>query len=509
MTFRRTLMLAASSLAISTAGIAAAIAADEQYDVSQDPWFIDGQATLAGRLALTPNTNRARNVIIFIADGFGITAATVTRIYDGQLKGGDGEENFLPYERFPYNALIKTYATDSQIPDSSATASAIMTGVKTRNDRVNVSTNVGLNDCATMLAEGVPPSLGELAQRAGMATGVITTTYITDATPSTVYAHSPDRHWYMPSVMPKEAVAMGCKAITDQLVASGLSVALGGGRGSFLPENVADVEEPGKTGARKDGRDLTKEWQDNHPSGAYIWNADQLAALDLSQTDSLLGLFARGDIFAEDDDNSRDSGNPTLAEMTMAAIDVLSNDPDGYFLLVEEEGTDEFQHAGKVRKMADSALDLMAAIEATLARVSLNDTLIIVTSDHSQALAFAGWPVRGNPIFGTVTSRRPHTTQVGTAPAGDGKPYTAVGFYAGPGGVDGARLDLTGVATDDPDFIAPALVPQRGVPHGGEDVALYATGPWAHLFGGLIEQNVIFHIIEHAAGLSERAAEQE
>ena len=84
------------------------------------------------RLASTPPPERARNVILFIGDGMGISTVTAARIYEGQKRGETGEENLLSFEKFPHTALIKTYNTDSQVPDSAGTATAMNAGVKTR-----------------------------------------------------------------------------------------------------------------------------------------------------------------------------------------------------------------------------------------------------------------------------------------------------------------------------------------------------------------------------------------
>lgn len=494
--------IAALSAAAGSLALMGMSETSKEYDQNADPWFKGGQAALAERLAQRPNTNRAKNVIVFIADGFGVTAATVSRIYAGQaLDPKKGEENFLSYERFPYSALVKTYSTNGQVADSAATASAIMTGVKTNNDMVSVHSGTGLNDCASVLG-GVPQTLGERASAAGLATGVITTTLITDATPSALYAHSPDRHWMIPSRMPDDAVALGCRSISDQLIDSGIDVAMGGGRKLFTAVNQEDVEDTKVDGERTDGRDLTTEWGESRTDSAYVWSREQLLSIDTSTTKSLLGLFAADDPLFEANDGTDGFSNPSLTEMTLTAIDILSNDPDGFLLLVEHEGTDEYQHGGYARKMAESAVELADAVAATLEKIDLNETLVIVTADHSQTLAFGGWPVKGNPVFGLTRGRKQHSDEVGLDKAKDGKPYTAVGFYAGPGGALGARTDLSNVDTEAPEYRQQALIPMGGVPHSGEDVPLYAIGPWAHLFGGLVEQNVIFHIIDHAAGLS-------
>ncbi|GAB4534886.1 MAG: hypothetical protein Tsb0010_15000 [Parvularculaceae bacterium] len=162
----------------------AALREDEPEEARK--WREIARETLEARIERRTNHRRAKNVIVFWADGMGPTLAAAARIYQGQLRGEEGEENFLTFERFPYTGFVKTYSTDGQIPDSAATASAVMTGVKTHNGAVSVY--AGAEDCAT-----VPENLMETLRPSGRAIGVVTTTYITDASPASVYAHAPSR----------------------------------------------------------------------------------------------------------------------------------------------------------------------------------------------------------------------------------------------------------------------------------------------------------------------------
>ena len=125
--------------------------------------------------------------------------------------------------------------------------------------------------------------------------------------------------------------------IAQQLLAAarfgrGPTVALGGGRGEFLPIDVRDPEEDDKVGQRLDGRNLVAEWQQAHPQGAYVTNTQQLkAAADAPQ---LLGLFEYDHMQFEHDRRKDDQGEPSLAELTRAAIRTLSGNPNGFVLLV-------------------------------------------------------------------------------------------------------------------------------------------------------------------------------
>ena len=127
---------------------------------------------------------------------------------------------------------------------------------------------------------------------------------------------------------------------------------------------------------------------------------------------------------------------------------------------------------------------------------------MIVTADHSHSLTINGYPKRGNPILGVAVDVDGQVLK-GT----DGKPYTTLAYANGPGGhkEPTARPDLSMEQATDPDYIQQALVPLASETHTGEDVPIYAAGPWAHLFEGTVEQNYIFHVMDHATKISERA----
>jgi alkaline phosphatase len=112
----------------------------------------------------------------------------------------------------------------------------------------------------------------------------------------------------------------------------------------------------------------------------------------------------------------------------------------------------------------------------------------------------SGYPDRNNPILGLV--RENGKVQL----AKDNKPYTTLGYANGPGAsTDKPREDLSSVDTTDPAFRQQSLVPADSETHGGEDVAIYASGPWAHLFRGTVDENYIFHVMNHAGRIRERA----
>jgi len=458
-------------------------------------YYSEAKALLAERMALEPNTNRAKNVILFVGDGMGVSTLTAARIFEAQQRGEDGESNELSFERFPYGALAKTYSHDYQVSDSAATASAMMTGHKTRSGMISTALDLPRNACG-FGAEQSLPSLAEKAESAGKATGVISTARLTHATPATVYAHSPERGWEADSDLPDGLREAGCPDIAAQLIAwpfgDGLEIAMGGGRRNFIPEDMTDPEHEGQFGERLDGRDLTAEWAARE-GGAYVWNADGFSALQPGGETKILGLFEPSHMQYEADRAGDPAGEPSLAEMTAFAIDHLAQDEDGYFLMVEGGRVDHAHHGVNAHRALTDAVALHEAVQAAANKVDLNETLIIVTADHSHTLTISGYPVRNNPILGLAAN------QIAPIRAADGKPYTTLGYANGSTAQPGEpRADLSDVDVQAKDFQQQTLIPSPSETHSGEDVAIYATGPWAHLFSGLVEQNYIYHVMHHA-----------
>lgn len=492
-------------------------------------WFRSGaaQAALASAQANTGG-QRAKNVIVFLGDGMSLTTIAAAHVLAGQRKGVDGESYRLSFEKLPFSALSRTYETDLQTPDSAGTMTAIMTGVKTRGGFVGVSQVPNRQDCAGTRGQELVSTL-ELAAAAGMSTGAVTTTRITHATPAATYGHLPERNWEVDSAMTPAARAAGCKDFAAQLidfpVAGGLTVAMGGGRRAFIPANRPDPEYPGQTGKRLDGRDLVGEWTSRHPDGKYVWNAAQLHALDLANTPRVLGLFEPSHMNYEHERGQDGAGEPSLAEMTIGALEVLRQNPNGFFLMVEGGRIDHALHGGNAYRALDETISFAGAVQAALDHTDPADTLIVVTADHSHTLTFAGYPQRGNPILGKVrgaTGSYDEESNAGLARDASGLPYTTLGFANGAGytgasdkqpegskrfphepthytAISQGRPDLTHVDTTDPDYMQEAVVPLGGETHGGENVAIFASGPGAAAFHGELEQNAIFHIIvQHA-----------
>ena len=485
---------------------------------SPEQWFADGQATAAAAKRLQPIEGPAKNIILFIGDGMGVSTVTAARILAGQLKGMPGEENVLSFEKMPYLALSKTYSTNAQTPDSAATMSAIMTGIKTKSGAISVNQNAVSDDPATIPGNEATTLL-EIAEQRGMATGIVTTTTITHATPAACYAHAPSRGWETDTALPDAARAAGFPDIARQLIefphGDGIEVVLGGGRSSFLPTNAEDSSQ---SGLRSDGRDLTAEWTKKYPDSAYVSDRQALDAIDPTETKHLLGLFNPVHLKFTTDRSKQDESEPTLAEMTRKAISMLESHDTGYFLMVEGGRIDHAHHLNNAYRALNEAVAFAGAVEVAMNATNERETLIIVTADHSHVMTIAGYPKRGNPIFGKVTyPGEPHEDK-NERPDKTGKPYTTLSYANGPGNVGASdaqpagaktfqhgpseyqdiatgRPDLSTIDTESESYLQETAIPLSYETHGGEDVAIYAQGPRAHLIHGVLEQNVLFHIM--------------
>jgi len=467
-----------------------------------DPYWVDGQEMLERQLALEPNTNEARNIIFFLADGMNVPTITAARILEGQMMGMSGEEHQLSFEAFPYVGLAKTYNTDAQVPDSAGTASATQAGVKMAKGVIGLNSSVPRGDCEASDGNEVT-SISMLAAAAGKANGVVSTARLTHATPASAYAHTADRNWEDDTGLAD--VPGDCTDIATQLLefpyGDGIQVALGGGRRHFLPEEMADPEYEGRTGRRGDGRDLTEAWLDRYgENAAYVWNLEQFEALDPAAVSHVLGLFEPAHMQYEADRERDAAGEPSLSEMTAFAIDVLSRNENGYYLMVESGRVDHAHHANNAYRALTDAIEFAEAIQTAVDKVDLEDTLIVVTADHGHVLTINGYPDRGNPILGLV--REDGEISLGD----DGKPYTTLMYTNGPGAaMDAPRTDLSEIDPTDLDFVQSALVPRSSETHSGEDVTVHAIGPWAHLLSGMYEQSYIFHAMNHASNMGEKA----
>lgn len=466
-------------------------------------WYQQGQGRVYQLAKSVSFPKKAKNVVLFVGDGMNITTITAARILAGQLQGKTGEEYQLSFEKFPQTALSKTYNTNLQTPDSAGTMSAMMTGIKTKGGVISVDGTVNLGDCVS--GKGRERlTLLEWAEKNGMSTGVVTTARLTHATPAATYAHSVSRHWEVDAEIPTMQRNKGCTDIARQLIefpyGDGLEVALGGGRRNFLPSNQADPEYNSTKGSRLDNRNLMQEWKEKYKKSQVVWNKKQFKQLKTKKVKHLLGLFEPSHMQYEQDRSNDKAGEPSLHAMTKTALKILKNNDKPFFLMVESGRIDHGHHAGNAYRALTEAIELSDAVKTALKHVDLNETLIIVTADHSHTFNMAGYPQRGNPILGLVKSPDEAGNLIGNlSKDAQGKPYTTLSYANGPGYVNGdKRPDLTHVDTQAPDYRQAATLPKMSETHSGEDVVIYATGAGSQTVHGTVEQNVIYHIMKYA-----------
>ena len=512
---------------------AAAPYSSSAHDVVSSEWsdYQSGQEWLQKRLALMADAGSeaakapvARNLIFFLGDGMSVTTLTAGRIFQGQQQGKTGEEHFLAFEQFPHSAVIKTYNTNQQTPDSAGTMTALMTGVKTRAGAISVGPEQPRSICSGSDQHRLK-TLFEWAEAQGYATGVVTNARITHATPAATYAHSPERNWEGVQDLPQEAIENGCVDIASQLVdkafPAGLDVALGGGGRSF-------------------GEPLRERFR-SQVKGSLVTQRDQLLALNPNDKTPVLGLFSRSHMaYAYDRQQSEEvkSAQPSLPEMAdfaLKRLQALTRDSDkGFILVIEGARIDHAHHLGNAyRALTETSVlgDTVAQVRAATA----DDTLMVVTADHSHTLSMAGYPQRGNPILGLVKNGE-------LTLARDSQPYTTLGYANGVGAVSPLWQKLAGqhnhthtaasaysyttdkkqrqngrfswmkdgkvmVDTENPDFCQTSLARRSSETHGSDDVALHAEGPGAERFHGLLEQHSVYHLLRLALGSATTEAE--
>ncbi|XP_036393513.1 alkaline phosphatase-like [Megalops cyprinoides] len=458
-------------------------------------WLDSARESLQRRKAQTQSTATAKNVVLFIGDGMGVTTITSSRILRGQLEGGLGEEFNLNMDTFPYTGLSKTYCTDCQVPDSACTATAFLCGVKTNQQMLGVSASAVQSNCSSIKGNEVT-SILRWAKDAGKSVGFVTTTGVQHATPAVAYAHSVNRYWYADSYMSPDAREQGCTDLAHQLVHNipDIEVIMGGGRQFLTPVGTSDPVYPNNTraqGVRLDGVNLIDKWKElkGNKNATYVCNQAEFKLVDPDKTDYLLGLFAPADMSFE---LHRDpSIEPSLPDMVDLALRILKKNPNGFFLLAEGGRIDHSHHLSQAKLALHDTLQLDKAVECAAKLTDERETLTVVTADHSHTLSLGGYPERGNPILGYAS----------TPSDVDGMPYTSLLYGNGPGFslVNGSRANPQLDNTTKTGYRQQAAVPLTFETHTGEDVAVYARGPWAHLLTGTNDNTYIAHVMAHAA----------
>lgn len=475
-------------------------------------WRKIGLQTLKKKLATSSVTNledhKAKNIIIFVGDGMGMTTITAGRIFKGQRYGSNnGEEVSLSFDDFPHTGLAKTYNVDKQVPDSAGTATAMFCGVKTLYGVVGLDTTCDINDPA----KGRVPSIMDWAQSVEKRTGIVTTTRVTHATPASTYANSYDRDWECDSKIPEDIRNMHvdiARQLVDHAPGKHFNVVMGGGLKPMGAPHLNEKKTWNFTGdtetvcSRTDGRNLVDEWLAMQANGSrtFVQTREQLMSMDTQDIEHVIGLFRNNHltykIGAED-------GEPELKDMVEQAIKVLHRpNSNGYVLMVEGGRIDQAHHQNYARAALQEVLEFDKAIETAMHLTSRDDTLIIVTADHSHAMTFNGYPVRGNDILGFANK------------TANEKPYETLTYANGPGydehrknnSVSGSTSsDNTWISVEElghkrqnPTYRHMASFKLKDETHGGEDVVVFSSGPGSELIRGVFEQNYLAYVMSYA-----------
>ena len=454
---------------------------------------------------LAPDAAAPKNVIFFLGDGMGMTTMTAARIYS---VGEDGE---LTMDTLPETAFVKTFSNDAQVTDSAPSMSAYMTGVKMNNEVLSMSANTQAidpikdangnklgNNCGAN--NGTPATtLLELAKAKGLSAGVVTTTRITHATPAATYSHICHRDLENDIAA---AMVPGGNGYNSALGTTGLDVVLGGGTQFFTP-----FKDGGK---RADGRNLIAEMKAQNYTVAG--NAAEFNAVDASKTERLFGLFTSSHMSYDLDRDA--SKEPSLADMTGKAMDVLAKNKKGYFLMVEGGRIDHALHETTAKKALQDTVAFDNAIKTAIAKAKLTDpelknTLIVVTADHDHTLVLNGYAKRtgktaaGNPgVLGLVKNYVTGNVEKDL----DGAPYSIIGFGNGENRTQASRstmvsLDETSTSANAYHQEAVIRVSAGNETHGGTDVFLGAIGKGSDTFLGTIDNTKVFTLVKTAGGL--------
>jgi alkaline phosphatase len=440
----------------------------------------------------------AKNVIFFLGDGMGPSVVTASRIFK---YGEDGSLNMDKLER---TARIKTFSNDAQTTDSAPSMAAYMTGVKMNNEVISMAQetiakepgrdangNLGVDNCPAG-GKSVPTIL-ELAKAKGKAVGAITTTELTHATPATTFSHICNRNAQY--AIAAQTVPGG--AGYNAALLDGVDVLMGGGRNHYTPYSASNRF------GRVDGRNLLTEFA----AKGYTVAANKTEMAAAPNNKKFIGLYStRSHLEYELDRTAatplgEGATQPSLSEMTLKAMAMLSQNSNGYFLMVEGGRIDHALHGINAKRALSDTIAFDDAIKAAIDKIketdpTLANTLIVVTADHDHTMAFNGYGKRGNPILDINRGYRDNLPSKDA----DGNTYTTLVFGNGPNR-PALRTNVDSAAALADNYLQETGVRLASETHGGGDVKLLATGAGAKTFKGTIDNTKVFELLKTALGL--------
>ena len=315
---------------------------------------------------------RVKNVILFVGDGMTIANRTTARVLSKGIKEGKYQGR-LAFDDMPSTAMIGTSGSDSLITDSANSMSAYTTGHKTAVNAMGVYVSRSSDNLSHPKVE----TIAELVKRkTKMAVGIVSDAELEDATPGAMVSHTRRR-------ADKQYIA-------DQLFASGAEVILGGGSAYFYPQSA-------KGSKRKDEKNLVDAFKTDGYQLAFT-KQELLSAAENKNTKKLFGVFHPDNmdgsldrLYLKKNTVEQYPNQPDLTEMTQSAIDVLSRNPNGFFLMVEAALIDKFNHPLDWERAAFDTIMLSNAVQVAKDFAKTHpDTLIIVTPDHTHSGSISG-----------------------------------------------------------------------------------------------------------------------
>ncbi len=451
---------------------------------------------------------KPKNVILFIGDGMGWNTVTAARIIKNGISNGKAN-GLLEMEKADSVASIATSGLTGLVTDSANSASAYATGHKSANNGLGVYPD----NTASSLDDPRQEQITEIMRRTkGMSIGLVTTSYLADATPAAWASHTRRRGDY--------------SEIIGQFIDGPVQpdVIMGGGSQDFLPKAT-------KSSRRKDERDIIKEYQTK--GYQLITTAKELAD---SKPGKTLGLFQLQWMnayldrvqFKNPDVLGTFTEQPLLWDMTTKAIDSLSSNPNGFFLMVEGSNSDVLQHALDWPRATWDAIEMdMAVGKAKAWAKQSGDTLVIVTADHAHS----------NSTYGTFNLEKgagaPTGTQAGVGlyeengfptyqktldqyglPMAKTDVMLAVGYAAAPAHFEnyivGDKPFAPTVSQDNKPVPNPAYaggqlntgnIGGTSGNHTVDPVPLFASGPGSSYFKGTMDNTEVFFGMANALGL--------
>jgi alkaline phosphatase len=384
-----------------------------------------------------------KNVILIIPDG---CSSAVWGMIRALTVGAEGQLNI---DRLPIQSRVRTYSSNSIITDSAAAGTAYACGVKTANGVLGLDATAVDGDSLT----GRPvESILEAAEKAGYSTGLITTVSIMHATPAAFFTHRANRDWYA--------------LIAGDMPGKGIDVLMGGGREYMIPRGAMD-EEGGRS-RRTDSRNIIEELKTE--GYTYVSDASGFTKVDPDKTDKLLGLFNPGYMNYEYNRIKDKNGEPSLWDMAEKAIEILSKNPHGFFLMIEAGQIDGAAHANDpVNLIGDAiACDKMIGVAKMFADNNPNTLLIVVPDHGTGGPSLVGFYQTPDPMSRVRANEsvplRPYTLDPNGFPVNLGMIPPAIGWASSQ-----FSLHTTTV----------------GGQHTAEDVSLHAMGPGSEKLIGL------------------------